>query len=150
MNRWLLQYLLISIAIFGSNCAPAKALAEGSEDLYKLSPGFVVDGPDNCKVSLRIDASKGYKWNKEFPYKLIIDKQEGTELSRTKFAKGDVKLADKGKTATFEMGAAGKVGPGAVVLGKVSFSLCTRKVCKIFMNKKVVWKAGEDGQKQCP
>ncbi|MBL6974880.1 MAG: hypothetical protein ISR64_04045 [Deltaproteobacteria bacterium] len=114
--------------------------AKDAKSLYILSPELQADPEGQGRATLTVKATQGYKWNKEFPCKVVIGEQKGAKLARTKYAKGDVKLADGDKTAIFDLGATGKVEPGTTITGKASFSLCTKKVCKIFMNKDVTWK----------
>ncbi|NOZ01742.1 MAG: hypothetical protein GXP54_07620 [Deltaproteobacteria bacterium] len=123
--------------------AAATASAGTDDPLYVLKPSLAVDEHGNGHATLDIKAKQGYKWNKEFPSKLVIDSQKGAALTKQKFVKSDVRTADKGKNATFDLGPAGKVGPNAVIHGKVSFSLCTKKMCKVFMNREVTFKVSD-------
>jgi hypothetical protein len=115
--------------------APAAA---DDADLYRaaatLTPG------DPGRAALSVTVADGWKWNAEFPFKLAVESQEGATLARTAFGKDDVKVADGGKTATVDLGAAGKVGPASRVRGKVTFSVCNEKVCRFFRNLSVEWK----------
>lgn len=137
LERWslLLGVLLLSTGVLGS------ASAKDGKSLYRLKPVLMKEGDGTVKAALQVEATQGYKWNKEFPCKLVIEKQSGLTLGKQKYVKGDVKLSNGGQTATFDLGSAGRTGPGALIQGKASFSLCTKKVCKIFMNKDVTWKA---------
>lgn len=116
------------------------AFAKDAKSLYVLKPHLVKDPAGQGRATLTVKATQGYKWNKEFPCRVVIGDQKGAKLEKTKYAKGDVKLSDGDKTATFDLGATGPVKPGTSITGKASFSLCTKKVCKIFMNKDVTWK----------
>jgi len=111
--------------------------AAGEPDLYRLSATLTPGDPG--RAALRVTVADGWKWNAEFPFKLVVEEQEGCALSRTTFGRDDGRVDEGGRAATVDLGAAGKVGPASRVKGKVTFSVCNDKVCRFFRGVAVEW-----------
>jgi len=86
-----------------------------------------------------ISVAEGWKWNQEFPAKLVVEEQLGVSLPRISFNREDASVSDGGRTARFALGPSVKVEKGARISGKLTFSICNDKSCKFFRN--VPWTA---------
>ena len=137
-SRHLLLLLVLSLGLMA--CRGRVANAQSEADLFTMTTQAArSDDGARLTLSLSVAAAKGYKWNKEFPFRLTIEQQEGIEVARTSFGKADVKLAPSDRAASVLLGDSPAPPGPHKVSGKVSFSICDAKVCKVYRNRRVEW-----------
>ena len=122
--------ILIAFALTDCNSLNSK---NKSENLYsakteKLKNGFL----------LTITPAKGFKWNKEYPFKLIISESHGAYPEKKEYKKSDVKTKDHQATLEIDCKDNSCVGKKDIIFkGKMNFSICNDTQCKIFRNKEI-------------
>jgi len=136
--------LAFAIVVAALGCKGKPAVAEGG-DLFTLTPVLTLEADGQGHARLTIAAAPGYKWNQEFPFKLVVDEQVGVTLSKTTFSKPDAAVAADGHTAHVDLGVTGRLSRDARLKGKASFSVCDDKVCKVYRNREVVWALSAGG-----
>lgn len=129
-------------------CQVNSAKAEGQVDLFELKPSLVRapagDTKGSLAAALKIVVAKGYKWNAEYPFRLTIKEQTKTRLSKDRFSKTDLSIAEDQRSAQIDLGATGTNEADASIRGTVSFSVCDKKVCKVYRNRAVEWRLEAD------
>ena len=112
------------------NTKPKAADKKPTFKLTATAPALAVGKKGSASVS--IAALNGYKWNKEYPAKLIFkDAPKNIKLGKTEFKQmsGDFKIGDKKTNIPVGMQAttAGK----ETVKGVLKFSVCNETACII-------------------
>jgi hypothetical protein len=134
----LLLVLALSLGLLA--CRERVAIAQSEADLFTMTTQAArSDDGARLTLSLAVAAAKGYKWNKEFPFRLTIEQQEGVKIARTSYNKADVKLTRSDRAASVSLGDSPAPPGEHKVSGKVSFSICDAKVCKVYRNRRVEW-----------
>ena len=116
---------------------------EGSP--YRLETPVVRDEDGSARLTLTIHAVGEWKWNDEFPFSLVIDRQDGVNPGRDRLARDDVKVAPDHKSASVSLGRVPTTAMAVTVTGKANFGLCMGDRCRQFRNVEVGWSVGAVG-----
>jgi hypothetical protein len=110
---------------------PARADDAGSEGakLYDLSieaPAKVAKGAQG-KVTVHINPKGGAEIHKEAPISLALVASDGLTLAKSKFGRGEVKMA--GNDASFEIPFTAAAPGKSSIEATLRFYICTDKTC---------------------
>ena len=98
---------------------------------FKLNvntPALKVGAKGNASVSIAV--LNGYKWNKDYPSKLVFSAPpKNVTLGKTKYVKGDFKASDKASSLAVQMQAS--AAGAETVTGTLKFSICNETACII-------------------
>lgn len=120
--------LLFTALMAGSSLAgeaPAKRFS-----LVKSHAATSVGKHTTTKV--KVDVSKGWKWNDKYPAKLTFKNVPATlDLKKTKFSqlKGDFKSDKAWASVNVDLG--GKTAGNTLLSGELKFSVCNETTCVI-------------------
>jgi len=146
MNLHGLACAAVGLSVLACGLARAEPPAE---DLARLEPQWQ-EGPRGPAAVLTIQVLDGWKWNREFPFRLTVTRSEGMDAVRSSFSNADVQVSEDGRTARVEVGPVVDPRQAAQVEALASFSVCTEKVCRVFLKRPVRWERAAEWPVELP
>ena len=104
----------------------AEAAKKANFKLNVNTPALKVGAQGNASVSIAV--LNGYKWNKDYPSKLVFSAPpKNVTLGKTKYVKGDFKTSEKASSLAVQMQAS--AAGAETVTGTLKFSICNETAC---------------------
>jgi hypothetical protein len=134
------SFLALAVLVSGTlACKGAEAGAGDAKDPFVVKAALEKSPDGTGRATVAIQVAAGWHWNAEYPFKLVVNEQQGTALAKTAFAGGDVKVAGDGGAAQIDLGGTGPLAGDARMKGVINFGVCEAKVCRFCRNCAVEW-----------
>lgn len=113
------------------------SMAKPPKGLYKASISGSLEVGKDGQLTLRIVPAKGYKWNKQYPAKLVLNNDANVSFSKTEYKqlKGEMKLDGKG--CTVDIAAKAVKAGNADINAVMSMSICNEDTCHVLRKRKL-------------
>jgi hypothetical protein len=129
--------MMLMITLLFPSLASCRATSDANlqvvktKDNYQILAGLSVDKEDKLKgkLAIKIQATKGWKFNKKAPVIIDIEEQKTMGLSKTRLKKKDAVRTEK-KSCLFEVPFKATQKGSHTLKHKFDFVICTDTLCQ--------------------
>ena len=134
MKKIFTLFLTVLLSVF---FLASTSMAKPPEGMYKASiSGSLEVGKDGL-LTLHIVPAKGYKWNKQYPAKLVLANDANVSFSKTEYKQLKGEMKAEGKGCTVDIAAKAAKAGNTEVHAVMSLSICNEETCHVLRKRKL-------------
>ena len=107
------------------------AYADGESPLYSTELSGELTTGQQGEITLTVKPGEGYKWNKGYPAKLVLENGDIVQFAQTEYRKTRGEITGDDSASTVIISATGSRAGEETVKATMNFSVCNDLNCKL-------------------